>query len=141
MKATPELLQQALRVLEIGLNPEISAKILATVRLLDEKGDSADLKDFALIEACYSEEIEPESELLPSDKADLSLLEEGDTVVFRDGKEKQVKRISGTTNKYEMDLGFSDGSSTFYMNDGSFWVDRSYCLEDIVKIIKPTKPQ
>jgi len=83
MKATPELLQKALRNLEIGLSPEISAKILATVRLLDEKGAEANLMDFALIEACYSEK--PQDELLPSDSVDLSLLEVNDLVTLQNG--------------------------------------------------------
>ena len=137
MKATPELLQKALRNLEIGLSPEISAKILATVRLLDKKGVKANLMDFALIEACYSKK--PQSEPLPSDEVDLSLLELGDIVVFRDGKEKKVAQVSEPKigNKYEIDLVFDDGSAAFYMNDGSFWVDKSYCPGDIVKIIKP----
>ena len=95
MKATPELLQRALRNLEIGLSPEISAKILATVRLLDGKGAEANLEDFALIEACYTEKIEPQSEPLPSETLinaarlepikgiDLSTLEAGDNIKTR----------------------------------------------------------
>jgi len=143
MKATPELLELALRGIGIGTNLETCYKILATVRLLEVKGDAMDLKDIATIEACYTEKIEPQGEPLPSNKVDLSLLEEGDIVAFRDGKEKKVSIVSqpNVANKYEIDLSFNDGSSAFYMNDGSFWVDKSYCLEDIIKIIKPTKPQ
>lgn len=142
MKATPELLELALRGVGIGTNLETCSKILTTVRLLEVKGDAMDLKDLAAIEAYYTEKIEPQSEPLPSDKVDLSLLEEGDIVAFRDGKEKKVNQISGAVaNKYEIDLSFDDGSSAFYMNDGSFWVDKSYCPEDIVKITKPAKPQ
>ncbi len=43
MKATPELIKQALGIIEIGVSLEVCTKVLAIVRLLDEKGDKADL--------------------------------------------------------------------------------------------------
>lgn len=142
MKATPELLQQALRVLEIGLSPEIASKILATVRLLDEKGDSADLKDFALIEAFYSEKIEPESEPLPSGiieitDIDLGIVRDGDIVVFRDESSELV--LEALSNSHNYRLVFKAGFSDFF-KDGKICGNLS-SMYDIVKIIKPTKPQ
>jgi len=140
MKATPKLIQLALGAIGIGAELEMCIKIHEVVKLLNEKGDLADLKDLAKIAAIQVESDKPQSEPLPlpSDDIDLSLLELGDIVVFRDDKQKKVNRISEPiANKYEIDLGFDDGSTAFYMNDGSFWVDKSYCPEDIVKIIKP----
>jgi len=139
MKVTPKLIQLALGAIGIGAELEMCIKIHEVVKLLNEKGDQADLSDLAKIAAIQVESEKPQSEPLPSDDVDLSLSEVNDTVVFRDGKEKKISQISEpkVSNKYEIDLGFDDGSTAFYMNDGSFWVDKSYCLEDIVKIIKP----
>jgi len=91
MKATPELLQRALRNLEMGLSPEISAKILATVRLLDEKGAEANLIDFALIEACYSDK--PQSEPLPRGSIDMSSLVEGSILLLSDDTKPTIFSI------------------------------------------------
>jgi hypothetical protein len=139
MKVTPKLIQLALGAIGIGAELEMCIKIHEVVKLLNEKGDQADLSDLAKIAAIQVESEKPQSEPLPSDDVDLSLSEVNDTVVFRDGKEKKISQISEpkVSNKYEIDLGFDDGSTAFYMNDGSFWVDKSYYLEDIVKIIKP----
>lgn len=51
MKATPELIRQALGTIEISVSLEVCTKVLAIVRLLDEKGDKADLHDLSKIAA------------------------------------------------------------------------------------------
>jgi hypothetical protein len=122
MKATPELLQKALRNLEIGLSPEISAKILATVRLLDEKGAEANLMDFALIEACYSERTETESlskkdRLRASaiDGIDLSQVYVGDTIELRNNEAVIVKSIEHTDNLNGMAI-YAIGIESYYLD-------------------------
>lgn len=150
MKSTPELLQKALRNLEIGLSPEISAKILATVRLLDEKGAEANLIDFALIEACYSEK--PQSEPLPSDKLNLYHVRPNDVFKFRNGDTHIIESIIGTTDTTKEQLRlykitFQGVREGLFYEDGTCYDQSKFSnnndfsptafMYDIVKIIKP----
>ncbi len=149
MKATPELLQRALRNLEIGLSLEISAKILATVRLLDEKGGEASLIDFALIEACYTEKIEPKS-------INLSEIEISDLVEFANGESHIINSIVDVeliaTNEIILRLFLRDNQyGCFHLDGRCESLSRIFTKEDIataklsdydiIKIIKPAKPQ
>lgn len=139
MKATPGLLELALRGIGIGTNIETCSKILTTVRLLEVKGDAMDLKDLATIEAFYTEKIEPQSELLPSGSIeitdiDLEIVRLGDTVVFRDESSELVLEV--IRNSHNFRLVFKAGFSDFF-KDGKICGNLS-SMYDIVKIIKPT---
>jgi len=138
MKATPKLIQLALGAIGIGAELEMCIKIHEVVKLLNEKGDLADLSDLAKIAAIQVESEKPQSEPLPSDEVDLSLLEVNDMVKFRDGSCRNVIRIDKILldNEFNYILYLGGFKGTFFRN-GYYQSRDKQSPDDIVKITKP----
>jgi len=81
MKAMPQLIQYALGAVGIGIDMEMSMKVLATVRLLEDKGDQADLYDLSLIAAIKVEDTLNDKTI----EIDLSKLEANDIIKLKNG--------------------------------------------------------
>jgi len=148
MKATPELLELALRGIGIGTNLETCSKILTTVRLLEVKGDSMDLKDLACIEAKGLDS--------GVQAIDMSNLEINDLIEFANGESHIINSIVDVelvaTNEIILRLFFRDNQyGCFHLDGRCESLSRIFTKEDIataklsdydiIKITKPTKPQ
>jgi len=98
MKATPKLIQLALGAIGIGAEMEMCTKIHEVVKLLNEKGDLADLSDLAKIAAIQVESEKPQSEPLPSESIDMksidmSSLVEGSILLLSDNTKLTIFSI------------------------------------------------
>jgi hypothetical protein len=144
MKATPQLIQYALGAVGIGIDMEMSMKVLATVRLLEDKGDQADLSDLAKIAAIQVEDTVKGK----MSKIDLSRLEANDRIKLKNGDTYLVSEINCLMGEYQLICYFGDIAN--YL--GWFSIE-GYCKAlinesindvcsncDIIEIIKPTKP-
>jgi len=74
---------------------------------------------------------------------DMSALQEGDTVKFRNNTFDQIDRIQKCNTDFDYKLNFADGTVGVYMKDGSYHKSETPNMNqwDIIQIIKPAKPE